>query len=56
MYDLEALKRKIAKEGLETTIRFLLSDDLPLQVKQDLEKEHIFNKGYLCLSLVYSLG
>lgn len=56
MYTLESLKRKIAKEGLEPTIQFLLSEELPLQVKQDLEKERIFNKGYLCLSFVYSLG
>ncbi len=56
MYNLQALKRKIAKEGLETTIQFLLSDEIPLQLKQELEKDHIFNNGYLCLSLLYSLA
>lgn len=56
MYDINALKRKIAKEGLENTIKYLLSDNLPSQLKQDLEKEHIFQNGLLCLSLVYSLA
>lgn len=56
MYNVEALKRKIAKEGVEPTIQHLLSDDFPLQLKQDLEKEHIFCNGILCLGLVYSLA
>lgn len=56
MYNINALKRKIEKEGMEPTIQYLLSDDLPLQLKQDLEKEHIFCNGHLCLSLVYSLA
>ena len=56
MYTLEALKRKIAKEGVEPTIQHLLSDDLPLQLKQDLEQEHVFCNGHLCLSFVYSLA
>lgn len=55
MYTLELLRRKIAKEGREETIRFLLSEDLPLHVKQELEKVHVFNNGYLCLSLIHSL-
>ena len=29
MYNRESLKRKIAKEGLNTTIQFLQSDTLP---------------------------
>lgn len=56
MYNIEALRRKIAKEGVENTIDYLLSDNLPLHIKQDLEKELIFDNGHLCLSLVYSLA
>ena len=56
MYNLEALKRQIAKYGVEPTVQALLADNLPLQLKQDLEKEHIFSKGILCLGLVYSLA
>ena len=55
MYDLAALKRKISKDGFQTTFDFLLSDNLPLQIKEDLTKEHVFNNGHLCLSLLYSL-
>ena len=56
MYNLGTLKRKISKEGLQATIKFLLSDDLPLNIKEDLTAAHIFNTdGYLCLSLLYSL-
>lgn len=56
MYNLNTLKRKIKKDGLQETIDFLLSDDLPLEIKQDLTKEHVFSpKGYLCLSLLYAL-
>lgn len=55
MYYIDILKEKIKKEGLESTIRYLLSDNLPLQLKSEMEKEHIFNDGYLCLSLIYAL-
>ena len=56
MYNLGTLKRKISKEGLQATIKFLLSDDLPLNIKEDLTAAHVFNSdGYLCLSLLYSL-
>ena len=56
MYNIEALRRKIAKEGFTPTIDYLLSDDLPMQLKKELEKEHIFSNGRPCLSLIYSLA
>ncbi len=55
MYNITSLKRKIAKEGFQSTIDFLLSDNLPEHIKEDLTKEHVFNNGHLCLSLLYSL-
>ena len=55
MYNKETLRRKIAKEGLETTIRFLLSDDLTWYIKKELEKDHIFINGHLSLAAIYSL-
>ena len=56
MYNLSTLKRKISKDGLQATVDFLLSDDLPLNIKDDLTKVHVFNAdGYLCLSLLYAL-
>ena len=55
MYDINNLKRKIAKEGLDNTIQYLLSEELPVTLKNDLEKAHIFKNAYLCLSLLYSL-
>ena len=45
MYNLNTLRRKVAKEGLQSTIDFLLSDDLPSNIKEDLAKEHVFNNG-----------
>lgn len=52
MYTLEALKRKISKEGLNTTIQYLLSKNLPSHIKNDLEKEGVFNDGDLCTDLI----
>ena len=55
MYTIESLKRKIEKEGPYATKKFLLSENLPLQLKRDLEKIHVFNNGYLCISFFYTL-
>ena len=56
MYDKEALKRFIAKHGVDDAIKYFSSDDLPLHIKEDLTKIHVFNSdGYLCLSFLYSL-
>lgn len=56
MYSIEALKRKIAKEGLDSTINYFLSTEIPSSLMADLEKLHIFNNGHLCLSLLVSLA
>ncbi len=56
MYSIDALKRKIAKEGLDSTINYFLSGEVPTHLMADLEKLHIFNNGHLCLSLLISLA
>lgn len=55
MYDLEALKRKINKEGLSATIRDLSSDTLSDDAKIQLESEYILINGFPNLSLISSL-
>lgn len=55
MYNKESLKRRIAKYGLQETIKLLSSDNFPDEVKFQLEKEGIFVGGYLCISALYSL-
>lgn len=56
MYTIDTLKRKIMKEGHQATVDFLLSNNLPIKVKEDLTKAHVFNSdGYLSLSFLYSL-
>ncbi len=53
MYNRESLKRKIAKEGLNTTIQFLQSDTLPPYIKEALTEDHIFDEnGHLCLDFL----
>lgn len=51
MYDLKALERKIAKEGLATTIQYLTSSNLPQYLIDYLENEGIFCNGELCTEL-----
>ena len=56
MYNLDALRRKIAKEGFQATFDFLVSENLDSKVKEDLTENHVFSRdGRLCLSLLYSL-
>ena len=56
MQILEALKSRIAEYGIDATIEYLLSEDLSPQEKAEYEKVHVFNRGYLCLSLIYYLA
>ncbi len=52
MYDLLALQRKISKEGLPKTIRFLQSNQLPSNIKEDLTREGVFVNGKVNISLL----
>lgn len=56
MYNVEALKRKIQKEGLQPTIILLSSPDFPKSIKEDLTKDRIFVGGYPNISLISSLA
>ncbi len=56
MYNIEAIRRLIAKNGIDATVRLLCSDNLPENIKAELTKCGIFRNNYLCLSLVYSLA
>lgn len=56
MYDIEALRRKIAKEGLQETLKCLASPDLPESIKKDLTKNHILVGGYPNVELICSLA
>ena len=56
MYDLNALARKIRKDGIDKTIDFLLSDNLSNTIKEQLVDLKVFVNGYLNLSLLYSLA
>lgn len=54
MYDINALRRKISKEGLKFTIKYLTSDNLPLYLKKELEENDIFRNGKLRMELLVS--
>ncbi|MFR2533923.1 MAG: hypothetical protein ACLTEH_00860 [Clostridia bacterium] len=55
MYDANALKRKIHKEGIDSVMNFLLGD-LDDSVRDSLTKANVFIDGYLNMSLIYSLA
>ena len=55
MYDKNALRRKIAKDGLQETLKLLSSDNFPEDIKAELSKDKIFVGGYPCLSIICSL-
>lgn len=55
MYDKDTLRRKIAKDGLQETLKLLSSETFPEDIKAELSKEKIFVGGYPCLSIICSL-
>lgn len=55
MYDKNALRRKIAKDGLQETLKLLSSDNFPEDIKAELSKDKIFVGGFPCLSVICSL-
>lgn len=53
---LESLKSRKEKDGVDATIKFLLSPTLSPSEKKEYTEAHVFNRdGYLSLSLIYSL-
>jgi len=56
MYSVEALQRKIKKEGVDKTIHDLSTGNFSESVKEELNKALIFIDGHPNLSLIYSLA
>ena len=56
MYNLNDLREKAKKEGLQAVIEYLTSDNISTEEKEFLKEKHILSpEGYPCLSLIYSL-
>ena len=55
MYSLEAMLRKISKEGVDRVIVDLSSNNFPEEAKNELSSSGIFVGGYPNLSLIYTL-
>ncbi len=55
MYDVNAVKRMISKNGIDYTI-LVLSGDLSEETKSQLTDAKLIVGGYLNLSLIYSLA
>ena len=56
MYDLGTIKRKIKKDGVDSVISDISSDNFSETIKKDLSDCNIFVDGYPNLSLIYSLA
>ena len=55
MYNLDAVKRKIEKDGIDNLIRDLSSANFSDDAKRELSAYDIFTNGYPNLSVIYSL-
>lgn len=55
MYDVDSIKRKVKKEGVDKTILDLLSGNFSDEQKKELSDSHILCNGYPNLSAIYSL-
>ena len=56
MYDLGTIKRKIKKDGVDSVISEISSEDFSETVKKDLTACNILVDGFPNLSLIYSLA
>lgn len=53
MYTIESVRRKASKEGLNNTVQYLLSENLPLYIKTALEEAGVFyNNGEIRIDLI----
>lgn len=55
MYSVEALQRKIKREGVDKAIEDLSNGTFSESVKEQFHDAYIFSSGYPNLSLIYSL-
>lgn len=56
MYDFNALRRRLQKEGIAAVVSELCSEDFPEEAKVQLAKDNVFVDGYPNLSLLYSIA
>ena len=56
MYNVEAVRRFISKNGIDKTVSLLTSPDLPNDIKNTLSHYGFFPGGFLNMSLIYSLA
>ena len=56
MYDLNAVRRRIGKEGVGPVIEHLSSEDFPEDLKEKLTKVGVFVNGHLNHALLQSLS
>jgi len=55
MYNLEALRRRVRKNGVDAVINDLLNNQFSEESISQMTKDHILCDGYPNLSLIYSL-
>lgn len=55
MYNRESLRRKIAKDGLQETLKLISSDKFPQEIKDELAEDGCFVGGYPNLSIICTL-
>ena len=56
MYNLEAVRRKIKRDGIDKLILDLSSETLSDDAKRELSSCNILTNGYPNLSVIYSLA
>lgn len=52
MYNLQAVKQLIGKNGFDEVLRWLCSNKVPEDIKSALTDNHIYVNGYPCLSVL----
>lgn len=52
MYNLQAVKQLIDKDGFDSVLRWLCSNEVPEDIKSALTDNCIYVNGYPCLSVL----
>ena len=52
MYNLQAIKQLIGKDGFDAVLKWLSSDEVPADIKSALTDNCIYVNGYPCLSVL----
>ena len=56
MYNLEATRRLVNSKGVQYTLDLFLSDQLPNNVREELEKSKVLRNGIPNISLLMALA